>query len=72
MLLMLCCIYCDLQVMKYLFLLFSPDDVLPLDDFVMNTEAHPLPVKGKRGANQQAKATLPTSGGVAAGAWQKR
>ena len=29
--------------MKYFYLLFSPDDVLPLDKIVLNTEAHPLP-----------------------------
>lgn len=28
--------------MKYLFLLFSPDDPIPLDKYVFNTEAHPL------------------------------
>jgi mannosyl-oligosaccharide alpha-1,2-mannosidase len=32
------------ETLKYLFLLFSDDDVLPLDRFVMTTEAHPLPV----------------------------
>lgn len=31
------------ETMKYLFLLFSPADVLDLDRFVLNTEAHPLP-----------------------------
>lgn len=31
---------------QYLYLLFSDDDVLPLDQWVFNTEAHPLPVKG--------------------------
>ena len=30
------------ETLKYLYLLFSPDDVIPLDKFVMNTEAHPL------------------------------
>lgn len=33
------------EVLKYLFLLFSDDDVLPLDEWVLNTEAHPLRVK---------------------------
>jgi len=32
------------ETMKYLFLLFCPDDVLPLDEFLFNTEAHPLPL----------------------------
>ncbi|KAI5795206.1 glycoside hydrolase [Geopyxis carbonaria] len=32
------------ETLKYLYLLFSPDDLLPLDKVVFNTEAHPLPV----------------------------
>jgi mannosyl-oligosaccharide alpha-1,2-mannosidase len=32
------------ETLKYLFLLFTPDDVLPLDEYVFNTEAHPLPM----------------------------
>ena len=33
------------ETLKYLYLLFSDDfSVLPLDDYVFNTEAHPLPV----------------------------
>jgi len=33
------------ETLKYLYLLFSDDDsVLPLGDYVFNTEAHPLPV----------------------------
>jgi hypothetical protein len=30
------------ETLKYLFLIFSEDDVLPLDEYVFNTEAHPL------------------------------
>jgi hypothetical protein len=30
------------ETLKYLYLLFSPDDVVPLDMYVFNTEAHPL------------------------------
>ncbi|KAK0487864.1 glycoside hydrolase [Armillaria novae-zelandiae] len=30
--------------LKYLYLTFTDDDVLPLKDYVFNTEAHPLPV----------------------------
>uniref|UniRef100_A0A8C5TV50 alpha-1,2-Mannosidase n=1 Tax=Malurus cyaneus samueli TaxID=2593467 RepID=A0A8C5TV50_9PASS len=33
-----------LEHFKYLYLLFSNDDLLPLDNWVFNTEAHPLPV----------------------------
>jgi len=29
------------ETMKYLYLLFAPTDVIPLDEFVLNTEAHP-------------------------------
>uniref|UniRef100_T1JAS7 alpha-1,2-Mannosidase n=1 Tax=Strigamia maritima TaxID=126957 RepID=T1JAS7_STRMM len=33
------------ETLKYLYLLFSDDDLLPLDQWVFNTEAHPLPIK---------------------------
>ncbi|XP_031558016.1 endoplasmic reticulum mannosyl-oligosaccharide 1,2-alpha-mannosidase-like [Actinia tenebrosa] len=33
------------ETLKYLFLLFSDYDVVPLDKFVFNTEAHPLPIR---------------------------
>jgi hypothetical protein len=32
------------ETLKYLFLLFRDDDPIPLDQWVLNTEAHPLPV----------------------------
>lgn len=33
------------ETLKYLYLLFSDDpDLIPLDKFVINTEAHPLPI----------------------------
>ncbi|KIW03380.1 uncharacterized protein PV09_05588 [Verruconis gallopava] len=31
------------ETLKYLYLLFGPADVLPLDKIIFNTEAHPLP-----------------------------
>ncbi|KAF3105747.1 mannosyl-oligosaccharide alpha-1,2-mannosidase [Orbilia oligospora] len=31
------------ETLKYFYLLFSPNDLLPLTDVVFNTEAHPLP-----------------------------
>lgn len=34
------------ETLKYLYLLFSDDDYYSLDQWVFNTEAHPLPVKG--------------------------
>lgn len=33
------------ETLKYLYLIFSEDDLLSLDKWVFNTEAHPLPVK---------------------------
>ncbi|RLN60196.1 hypothetical protein BBJ29_001429 [Phytophthora kernoviae] len=32
------------ETLKYLFLLFSDDSMLPLDEIVFNTEAHPFPI----------------------------
>jgi len=32
------------ETLKYLYLIFSPPDLIPLDKFVFNTEAHPLPI----------------------------
>jgi len=34
------------ETLKYLYLLFSDDDLISLDEWVLNTEAHPLPIKG--------------------------
>ncbi|KAJ8908480.1 hypothetical protein NDN08_005189 [Rhodosorus marinus] len=33
------------ETLKYLYLIFSDDDVLPLDEWVFNTEAHPLKIR---------------------------
>ena len=30
--------------LKYLYLLFSDEELLPLDRYVFNTEAHPFPI----------------------------
>lgn len=30
------------ETLKYLYLLFSPSSVIPLDEWVFNTEAHPI------------------------------
>jgi hypothetical protein len=32
------------ETLKYLYLLFSEDDLMPFDKWVFNTEAHPFPV----------------------------
>uniref|UniRef100_A0A5B7A9F7 alpha-1,2-Mannosidase n=1 Tax=Davidia involucrata TaxID=16924 RepID=A0A5B7A9F7_DAVIN len=34
------------ETLKYLYLLFGDRTVIPLDEFVFNTEAHPFPIKG--------------------------
>uniref|UniRef100_A0A8C2Z863 alpha-1,2-Mannosidase n=1 Tax=Cyclopterus lumpus TaxID=8103 RepID=A0A8C2Z863_CYCLU len=44
------------ETLKYLYLLFSDDDLLPLEDWVFNTEAHPLPIIRK--SCMQDEATL--------------
>lgn len=49
------------ETLKYLYLLFSDDSVLPLDEWVFNTEAHPLPIKGANAFYRQAPVTLPAS-----------
>ncbi|NWX21357.1 MA1A1 mannosidase, partial [Aegotheles bennettii] len=45
------------ETLKYLYLLFSEDDLLPFEHWVFNTEAHPLPVlhkdDGNKGENQK-------------------
>ena len=35
------------ETLKYLYLLFCDDDVISLDEYVFNTEAHPLSIRGK-------------------------
>jgi mannosyl-oligosaccharide alpha-1,2-mannosidase len=35
------------ETLKYLYLLFSPTTVIPLDEWVFNTEAHPLKIKSR-------------------------
>ena len=34
------------ELLKYAWLIFAPDDVLSLDVWVLNTEAHPLRIIG--------------------------
>uniref|UniRef100_A0A1B6EGX0 alpha-1,2-Mannosidase n=1 Tax=Clastoptera arizonana TaxID=38151 RepID=A0A1B6EGX0_9HEMI len=34
------------ETLKYLYLLFSDDNLVSLDEWVFNTEGHPLPIKG--------------------------
>lgn len=36
------------ESLKYLFLIFSPDSTLDLSKWVLTTEAHPLPIRGRR------------------------
>ena len=39
------------EMLKYLYLLFSPSTVIPLDEWVFNTEAHPLRIVSRNDAN---------------------
>ena len=32
------------ETLKYLYLIFTDDDVISLDKWVFNTEAHPIPI----------------------------
>lgn len=36
------------ETLKYLYLLFSDDSLLSFDEWVFNTEAHPLPILGAK------------------------
>ncbi|XP_013105225.1 mannosyl-oligosaccharide alpha-1,2-mannosidase IA isoform X1 [Stomoxys calcitrans] len=45
------------ETLKYLYLLFSDDSLIPLDEWVFNTEAHPLPIKGSNIYYRQAAST---------------
>jgi mannosyl-oligosaccharide alpha-1,2-mannosidase len=38
------------EVLKYLYLIFSDDSVINLDEWVLNTEAHPLPILKRYGS----------------------
>ncbi|KAK9734146.1 hypothetical protein RND81_04G118200 [Saponaria officinalis] len=41
------------ETLKYLYLLFSPPSVIPLDEWVFNTEAHPLRIVTRSGSQQK-------------------
>ncbi|GBP63539.1 Mannosyl-oligosaccharide alpha-1,2-mannosidase IA, partial [Eumeta japonica] len=47
------------ETLKYLYLLFSDDTLLPLDEWVFNTEAHPLPIKNVNSLYRAATAPPP-------------
>ncbi len=38
------------ETLKYLYLIFSSDDLISFDEWVFNTGAHPLPIIGKNPA----------------------
>ena len=35
------------ETLKYLYLLFTDEQIIPLDKYVFNTEAHPLPIDSR-------------------------
>ena len=37
-------VFVQAETLKYFYLLFGPNDQIPLDKYVFNTEAHPLPI----------------------------
>ncbi|XP_071715547.1 mannosyl-oligosaccharide 1,2-alpha-mannosidase MNS1-like [Rutidosis leptorrhynchoides] len=43
------------ETLKYLYLLFSPPSVISLDEWVFNTEAHPLKIVSRVGSLEQRK-----------------
>jgi len=43
------------ETLKYLYLLFSDDDLLPLNKYVFNTEAHPMPIRNTHTSIQDEK-----------------
>lgn len=49
----------SLFLFQYLYLLFSDDSLISLDEWVFNTEAHPLPIKGKNSFYRPAAASHP-------------
>ncbi|KAL7785569.1 glycoside hydrolase [Trichoderma ceciliae] len=56
------------ETLKYFYLIFSPPDVISLDEYVLNTEAHPL--KRPRSCSNWLNVTYPAP--VAASGWQYR
>ncbi|GAQ84298.1 alpha-mannosidase [Klebsormidium nitens] len=51
------------ETLKYLYLLFSPDDIMSLDKWVFNTEAHPLKIKFSKVEDSSEEASLGRKGG---------
>lgn len=51
------------ETLKYLFLIFEDRDLVPLEQFVLNTEAHPLPLAPR---NEPGKPEGEDLGGVSA------
>ncbi|CAN1306066.1 Mannosyl-oligosaccharide 1,2-alpha-mannosidase MNS1 [Linum perenne] len=59
------------ETLKYLYLLFSPTSVISLDEWVFNTEAHPLRIMNRQDqeANEQTEDKLTRSRGRKEGQW---
>ena len=52
------------ETLKYFWLLFSPEEALSLDEWVLTTEAHPLRAAPRGGqAKERASAASKTAGG---------
>ncbi|KAF2354066.1 Glycoside hydrolase family 47 [Trinorchestia longiramus] len=46
------------ETLKYLYLIFSDDSLISLDEWVFNTEAHPIPVKNRNAFYRAAPAAV--------------
>ncbi|XP_022117945.2 mannosyl-oligosaccharide alpha-1,2-mannosidase IA isoform X1 [Pieris rapae] len=46
------------ETLKYLYLIFSDDSLVSMDEWVFNTEAHPLPIKDKNPLYRQSYKTI--------------
>lgn len=46
------------ETFKYIYLIFGPDDELPLDKWVFNTEAHPLLITPELGATDERQCSV--------------
>jgi len=49
------------ETLKYLYLLFGDANVLPLTEFVFNTEAHPLPIRSQKKVEHESERAVDAS-----------
>ncbi|KAA0184403.1 hypothetical protein HAZT_HAZT005372 [Hyalella azteca] len=54
------------ETLKYLYLIFSDDSLISLDEWVFNTEAHPIPILNKNSFYRAASAPVVTAAAASA------